>query len=166
MTDRIDPYYISQLEQIAKMIGWPRIIREAQAQHDAEERMKPPKKYGPSAPFFDLRGEMEKRKVSLPEGFLAHPYESFRKDVDDGVHVSASLLDFLNSETKKTVIRSRIVRGEEAIKLAEKRGLQLRCFQDEEEEVAEEISIEAAKILVDKYHCPDYNGLPQTCLRG
>lgn len=41
--------------------------------------------------------------------------------------------------------------------MAEKRGLQLRCFQDEEEEVAEEISIEAAKILVDKYHCPDYN---------
>jgi hypothetical protein len=155
MTDRIDPYYISQLEQIAKMIGWPRIIREAQARHDAEERMKPPEKYIPSAPFFDLRGEMEKQKVSLPEGFLAHPYESFCKDVDDGVHVSASLLDFLNSETKKTVIRSRIVRGEEAIKLAEEKGLVLRLF-DEDEGNSKEISIAAAKSLRDDYQGPEY----------
>ena len=156
MTDRIDPYYIAQLEQIAKMIGWPRLIKEAQARHDAEESMKPPEKYVPGTPFFDLRGEFAKRKVSLPDGFITEQYKSFRKDESEGLNLPP-LSIFPTRDPKKTVIRSRIVRGKEAIKLAEEKGLQLRCFQDKEEEVAEEISIEAAKILMDKYHCPDYN---------
>ena len=156
MTDRIDPYYISQLEQIAKMIGWPRIIKEAQARHDAEESMKPPEKYVPGTPFFDLRGEFAKRKVSLPDGFITEQYKSFRKNESEGFHLPDSvLLDFLNSEPRKTVIRSRIVRGKEAIKLAEEKGLVLRLF-DEDEENSKEISIVAAKSLRDDYQGPEY----------
>lgn len=148
MTDRIDPYYIAQLEQIAKMIGWPRLIKEAQARHNAEESMKPPEKYVPSTPFFDLRGEFAKRKVSLPEGFLAHPYESFRKDVDEGFHIPPSLF---------VTVRSRIVRGEDAIKLAEEKNLELKLFKDESEKTAEKISVATVRNLQDNYRGPEYN---------